>query len=69
MVIILKLLMNAVTNILYYFNNFGSEPHIGKTIYFLFRMYYTIIRTIESHVVMYQKCYDPKIFMLWHDHL
>jgi hypothetical protein len=30
-------------------------------------LYYTTIRTIESHVVMHQKCSDPKIFILWHD--
>ena len=26
-------------------------------------LYYTKMRTIESHVVMHQKCIDPKIFM------
>ena len=25
------------------------------------------MRTIETNVAMHQKCYDPKIFMLWHD--
>jgi len=34
----LKPLMKAVTNILYYFNNFGPEPHIRKSAYFLFRV-------------------------------
>jgi len=27
------------------------------------------IRTIESHVVMHQKCSNPNMFMLWHDRL
>jgi len=34
---------------------------------FSFRLYYATIRTIESHVVMHQKCSNPKMFMLWHD--
>jgi hypothetical protein len=33
------------------------------------RLYYTIIRTIESHAVMHQKCFNSKMFMFWHDHL
>jgi hypothetical protein len=32
-------------------------------------LYYTIIRTIESHAVMHQKCSNSKMFMFWHDHL
>jgi len=27
-------------------------------------MYYTTIRTIESHVIVHQKCSNPKMFML-----
>ena len=30
-------------------------------------LYYTIIKMSESHIVMHQKCSDPKTFMLWHD--
>ncbi|KAG2678802.1 hypothetical protein I3760_11G021200 [Carya illinoinensis] len=30
---------------------------------------YTEMRTIESHVVMHQKCIDPKVFMTLHDRL
>jgi hypothetical protein len=33
------------------------------------RLYYTTIITTESHVVMYQKCSNPNMFMLWHDRL
>jgi hypothetical protein len=32
-------------------------------------LYYRTIRTIESHVVMHQKCSNSKMFMLWHDRL
>jgi hypothetical protein len=32
-------------------------------------LYYTTIRSIESHAVMHQKCSNPKMFMLWHDRL
>ena len=27
----------------------------------------TMITMIESHLVMHQKCSDPKFFVLWHD--
>ena len=30
-------------------------------------LYCTTKRTIETNVVVHQKCSDPKIFMLWHD--
>ena len=30
-------------------------------------LYYTTLRSIEANVVVHQKCYDPKIFMLWHN--
>jgi hypothetical protein len=36
---------------------------------FSYGLYYTTIRTIESYVVMHQKCSNPKMFMLWHDRL
>ena len=32
-------------------------------------LYYTYIRTIESHTVMNQKFIDSKVYMLWHDRL
>jgi len=32
-------------------------------------LYHTTIRIIESHVIMKQKFFDPKNFMLWHDRL
>ena len=27
------------------------------------------MRTVETNVAIHQKCLDPKVFMLWHDHL
>jgi hypothetical protein len=36
---------------------------------FFFELYYTTIRTIESHVVMYRKYSNSKMFMLWYDRL
>jgi hypothetical protein len=73
MVIILKPLMKTVRISLYYFNNFGPEAHFEKKKKklhaFSSGLYYTTIRTIESHVVMHQKCSNPKMFMLWHDRL
>ena len=30
-------------------------------------LHYTTLRSIEANVVVHQKCYDPKIFMLWHN--
>jgi len=42
---------------------------LEKVSTFFSGLYYTIIRTIESEVVMHQKCSDPNIFMLWHDRL
>ena len=32
-------------------------------------LYYTTLRSIETNVVVHQKCYDPKIFMLWHNRI
>jgi transposase InsO family protein len=30
-------------------------------------LYYTTMRTIETNVIVHQKCSDPNIFMLWHN--
>ena len=32
-------------------------------------LYYTTVRTVETNVAIHQKCLDPKVFILWHDHL
>jgi hypothetical protein len=45
----------------------GQKLILKKLHVLFFRMYYTTIRTIESHVVMHQKCSNPNMFMLWHD--
>ena len=47
----------------------GQKLILEKLPVFSFRLYYTTIRTIESHVVMHQKCSNPKMFMRWHDRL
>jgi hypothetical protein len=47
----------------------GQKLILEKLTAFSSGLYYTTIRTIESHVVMHQKCSNPKMFMLWHDRL
>jgi hypothetical protein len=47
----------------------GQKLILKKLYAFSSGLYYTTIRTIESHVVMHQKCSNPKMFMLWHDRL
>ena len=36
---------------------------------FLSRLYHTIIKSIESYVIMNKKFNDPNFFVLWHDRL
>jgi len=47
----------------------GQKLILKKLFTFSSGLYYTTIRTIESHVMMHQRCSNPKIFMLWHDRL
>jgi hypothetical protein len=47
----------------------GQKLILEKLSAFSFGLYYTTIRTIESHVVIHQKCSNPNMFMLWHNHL
>jgi hypothetical protein len=47
----------------------GQKLILEKLPAFSSGLYYTTIRTVESHVVMHQKCSNPKMFMLWHDRL
>jgi len=47
----------------------GQKLILEKLLAFFSGLYYTTIRTIESHVVMHQKCSNPKMFMLWHNRL
>jgi hypothetical protein len=42
----------------------GQKLIMEKLYAFSSGLYYTTIKTIESHVVMNQKCSNPKIFML-----
>jgi hypothetical protein len=47
----------------------GQKLILEKLHAFSSGLYYTTIRIIESHVVIHQKCSNPKMFMLWHDRL
>jgi transposase InsO family protein len=47
----------------------GKKLILKKLSAFSSGLYYTTIRTIESYVVMHQKCSNPKMFMFWHDRL
>jgi hypothetical protein len=47
----------------------GQKLILKKLSVFSSGLYYTTIRTIKSHVVMHQKCSNPKMFMLCHDRL
>ena len=47
----------------------GQKLILEKLHVFSSGLYCTTKRTIETNVVVHQKCFDPKIFMLWHDRL
>ena len=47
----------------------GQKLIMEKLLAFSFRLYHTIIKLIESYVVMNQKFNDLKVFVLWHDRL
>jgi hypothetical protein len=47
----------------------GQKLILEKLPAFSFELYYTTIRTIDSHDVMHQKYSNPKMFMFWHDRL
>jgi hypothetical protein len=42
----------------------GQKYVLEKLLVFSSGIYYTIMKSIETNVVMHQKCFDPKIFML-----
>jgi len=46
---------------------FRPEAYTWKITCFSSEIYYTIMKSIETNVVIHQKCFDLKIFMLWHD--
>ena len=63
-------------------NNEGSEEYLyitsmiseqklvlEKVSIFSFGLYYATMRTIEAIVAVHQKCSNPNIFTVWHDHL
>jgi hypothetical protein len=37
--------------------------------YFSYEIYYMIMKSIETNIIIHQKCSDLKIFMFWHDQL
>ena len=47
----------------------GQKLVLEKLSVFSSRIYYTIMISIESNVVIHQKCSDPKQFILWDDQL
>ena len=47
----------------------GQKLVLEKLPAFSSGIYYTIMKSIESNVVIHQKCFNPKQFMLWHDRL
>ena len=47
----------------------GQKLILEKLHVFSSELYCTTKRTIETNVVVHQKCSNPTIFMLWHDHL
>ena len=47
----------------------GQKLIMEKLSAFLSRLYHTIIKSIESYVIMNKKFNDPKFFVLWHDRL
>ena len=53
----------------------GQKLILEKLYIFSSGLYYTKMRIVETNVVIHQKCaihqkcLDPNIFMIWHDHL
>ena len=47
----------------------GQKLILEKMFIFSSGLYYTTMRTIETNVIIHQKCSDPNIFMLWHNRL
>ena len=46
----------------------SSQKLILEKLYiFSSGLYYTTMITIKTNITMHQKCYDPKVFILWHD--
>ena len=47
----------------------GQKLILEKLSIFSSELYYTTMRTIKTNVIVHQKCFDPNIFMLWHNRL
>ena len=54
-----------------YINSMVSSQKLilEKLLIFSSRLYYTTLKSIKANVTVHQKCCDPRIFMLWHNHL
>ena len=69
-VIIIKTNNEGSKEYLYIISIVSSQKLIQEKLsVFSSELYCTTKRTIETNVVVHQKCSDPKIFMLWHDRL
>ena len=47
----------------------GLKLILEKLHIFSSGLYYTTMRTIETKLIVHQKCSDPNIFILWHNRL
>ena len=47
----------------------GQKLVLKKLHVFFFGIYYTIMKSIETNIMIHQNCSYLKIFMLWHDWL
>ena len=47
----------------------GQKLILEKLLIFSSKLYYITMKTVETNVAIHQKCSDPKVFILWHDHL
>ena len=46
----------------------GQKLILEKLPIFSSGLYHTTMRTVETNVAIHQKCSDPKVFILWHNH-
>ena len=55
---------------LYISSKVSSQKLILEKLHiFSSRLYYTIMRIVETNVAIHKKCSDPKVFILRHDRL
>jgi hypothetical protein len=57
--------MKTKKEYLYIISRISAQKYVlEKLLAFSSIIYYTIMKSIETNVVIHQKCFDPKIFML-----